>query len=114
MAATMDPPEVPEMTRGSSPCSCSSLTTPRWYSATAPPPDRHRAVQPWACSAARTHARLAASPKRTDVTTSGACARPAAEGGSAVSELAGALPALTVEGRRDALSRPAAGGGSDG
>eukprot|EP00967_Tisochrysis_lutea_P040925 scaffold49180_cov32-Tisochrysis_lutea.AAC.5 len=44
--ATMDPPEVPEITRGSMRCSSSARTTPMWYIASEPPPDRQSAVWP--------------------------------------------------------------------
>jgi hypothetical protein len=57
--ATIEPPDVPEMTLGNAPCSSSARTTPMWYMAREPPPDKQRAVWPnavcadekkWSCS----------------------------------------------------------------
>mmetsp|Transcript_22283 Transcript_22283/g.68579 ORF Transcript_22283/g.68579 Transcript_22283/m.68579 type:complete len:212 (-) Transcript_22283:479-1114(-) len=48
VAATMEPAEAPEMTRGRRRWSRSAATTPRWYAPRPAPPDSKRAVLPCA------------------------------------------------------------------
>mmetsp|Transcript_9502 Transcript_9502/g.33439 ORF Transcript_9502/g.33439 Transcript_9502/m.33439 type:complete len:209 (+) Transcript_9502:1956-2582(+) len=49
VAATIEPAEAPEMTRGRAPASISAATTPRWYVPSPAPPERSSAVRPCAC-----------------------------------------------------------------
>eukprot|EP01139_Manchomonas_bermudensis_P016380 Amastigsp_a512685_14.p5 type:complete len:105 gc:universal Amastigsp_a512685_14:972-658(-) len=46
IAATIEPTDEPEMTRGSSLASSSALTTPMWYMPIAAPPESSSAVRP--------------------------------------------------------------------